>query len=69
MKGYIITISISCCYVPIAVWFSSAAESSFIEGITGLLSFTLVTLTVILELVEFAPSLAVTVADMKYLVS
>ena len=47
---------------PTAVVFSSN-EYSLEDVITGLLSFTFVTLTVIAWLVELVPSLAVTVAE------
>ena len=47
--------------VPIAVWFSSALKDSD-EVITGLLSFKLLTETVILWVELLVPSLAVTVA-------
>ena len=47
--------------VPIAVWFSAALKVAS-EVKLGLLSFTLVTLTVMSWVVELVPSLAVTVA-------
>ena len=54
--------------VPIAVWFSAALKVAS-EVNSGAISFTLLILTVISCVVEFVPSLAVTIALYKVLVS